>query len=196
MRTDDPRLPNILAVEALIEDAFEPFWNSAEFKPDYYTSETEARAEAKCYLREAIVEAAEIGLRLFAELPEHEFFWPTTNVREGPQPFKAGEVTCFGVRRSGFYGKRWTWRSVYNEAIERQDMYFAYEPKYSDFERIRYWMDKKFVDVKKGLEQRRRMKEAGGGLDEGDEERKEWEEKERIMEASLAVTKAYPQSFK
>lgn len=99
MADDDPRMPNILAVETLLKDALNPFWEgNHRGEPDNELCFDSSGAKAK--LREITASAADIALKAFAQIEPIEFYWPLTDRCDGPDPFgNGGYLHCFGVRQ-------------------------------------------------------------------------------------------------
>jgi hypothetical protein len=188
MRDDDPRMPNVLALEALIEDAIEPFWSAECFDPfatDLEERERRARAEARKRKRLITTSAAELALRSFADLQQKEFYWPESSRREGPKPFpRGGILVAFGVRcRMWRSGTDYCSMSQNVQSLEAARMGIVCKPRYNDTDRIKqYFQDESYIELVRDLENRERQKKRTG-FEETDSERAKWEEKARFYKA-------------
>lgn len=98
MMDDDPRLPNLLAVEAILKDALEPFWGPRSQEHPDMGKRFEA-SEVQKEMRNMLTLAADVALKAFAHHEVTEFFWPPGNRREIQGPFAwGGRLECFGMR--------------------------------------------------------------------------------------------------
>lgn len=101
MWDDDPRMPNLLAVERLLKDALAPLSGGIYRGPDQDKGiDCPAAQQA---LRDLLTVAADLALLVFSRMEPTELYWPAKNRRDGPMfrggPPDSARLTCFGMRR-------------------------------------------------------------------------------------------------
>ncbi|KAH8180249.1 hypothetical protein LIA77_01768 [Sarocladium implicatum] len=180
---DDPRMPNILALESTLIEALTPFWpvrdsrgKPMQFKP---FEDPEARAQ----LREITTLAADLALVVFSRIEPMEFFWPPSNVREGPplQESIGSGIEIFGLRR------RVPVPGCESEEHNRgPGTVIEIRPRYQDSDHIEVYL------YKGGLERlkERIQKYEDIRKEQGDEETEQNKERRRRLEEELQEVKA------
>lgn len=102
MWEDDPRMPNILALESALRDALTPFWKYRDAKRD--TEEAKHAPfqgpKARKELRRLIADFADLALCAFKNPEPVEYYWPSSKIHDGPSFEEGGgRLSCFGSRR-------------------------------------------------------------------------------------------------
>lgn len=133
MYDDDPRMPNILALETTLKDVLAPFWSSFHYRG--YQGKPFEDPEARRLLRDVTAMAADLALFAFARPEPVEPFWSDAAQREGPSvDGRGGRRSCFGMRvRLPVPG---------TESVEHsRDVrtLVAAEPIWNDSEDLWYW---------------------------------------------------------
>ncbi|KAL2211986.1 hypothetical protein CC79DRAFT_1364273 [Sarocladium strictum] len=191
MTDDDPRMPNILAVEALLRDALDPFWKKAlraEIDDDLRFESTGAKTK----LREITASAANIALKAFSQIEPIEFYWPLTDRCDGPDPYgNGGYLHCFGVRqRQPCPGNE---SDQYKQVVTTANLV---PPLYNDTPRLLwslFYADSHANSVKDAQELQRRKKANNGEETEDDRKRREWlEDRNAKMEEYLDWHMSFP----
>jgi hypothetical protein len=179
-------MPNILALEAQIEDALAPFWEGEDAEwitGDIGEYRLKEQAEAKEHLRRITTLAADAALINFGTLEAREFFWPESDTREGLLPFKGGgKLELFGVRRQLWYRTGFWSKSQTLESLESLPLKVEWHPVYNDtYKLMNWWKNGDFHKL--GQEVREHKKRRQDEEGESEAETEEWKEKERLLKA-------------